>query len=144
MKVQELVLAQQQFNGSLKCISCCKLAFVPLQLKQQEMGQELKAQITAKSEEISILQTQVDVLQHDRDVLQPVNQYIIKTQLEHSQINFLEAKLMRVEFLEGVSSHEVDQLREGLMDNIAEIHHLRMELKDTLPTDTLPPTSSAG
>ena len=87
------------------------------------MGQELEAQITAKSEEISILQTQVDVLQHDRDVLQPVNQYIIKTQLEHSQINFLEAKLMRVEFLEGVSSHEVDRLREGLMDKIAEIHH---------------------
>ena len=53
-----------------------------------------------------------------------------------AKINFLEAKLVKLEFLEGASSQVVDQLREELMDKEVEIDYLRKEQAYTTPTTT--------
>ena len=118
--------------------------------KQQQFELELKAQVR---EEINTMHTQVVALQRDRDDLQhqlssksQQNQDKIETLTEENhemtgRINFLEAKLTRVEFLESVHSQEVDQLREELMEKIAEIDHLRKERKD-IPADALSPSST--
>ena len=118
--------------------------------KQQQFELELKAQVR---EEISTMHTQVVALQRDRDDLQhqlssksQQNQDKIETLTEENHemtghINFLEAKLTRVEFLESVHSQEVDQLREELMEKIAEIDHLRKKRKD-IPADALSPSST--
>ena len=115
--------------------------------KQQEIELELKAQIL-----------QADALQHDRDDLQQqltakdVKITAISSELQHNQnriealtdknnemtaeINSLEDKLVKLEFLEGASSQVVDQLREELMDKEVEIDYLRKEQAYTTPTTT--------
>ena len=126
--------------------------------KQQEIELELKAQMRTKSEEINVLQSQADAIQCDQDDLQQqlkakdLQITAISTELQHkehkietltvkcnemmAQINSLDAKLTKVEFLEGVSSQEVDQLREELMDKEVEIDYLRKEQIYITPTTT--------
>ena len=109
----------------------------------------VKALIRTKSEDINVLQCQADALQCDRDDLQQqlnakdIHITAISSELQHKQhmietltdknnemmakINSLEAKLVKLEFLEGVSSQEIDQLREDLMDKEVEIDYLRKE-----------------
>ena len=53
-----------------------------------------------------------------------------------TKIDSLNAKLVKLEFLEGVSSREVDQLREELMDKEVEIDFLRKDQEYTTPTTT--------
>ena len=134
--------------------------------KQQEKEFELKAQIGAKSEEIEALQSQADALQHDREDLQQqliakdiqittisrelqYNQDRIETLTDDKQqltshIDSLETRFREVEFLRDHYSHEVDQLRQELMDKIAEVDHLSKKQKDFVPVKALPPTSPAG
>ena len=54
----------------------------------------------------------------------------------NAQINFLETKIVKLEFLEGVTSQEVDQLRDELMDKEVEIDYLRKEQTYTTPSTT--------
>ena len=115
--------------------------------KQQEIELELKAQIL-----------QADALQRDRDDLQQqltakdIQITAISSELQHNQdriealtdknremtaqINSLENKFTKAEFLEGVFSQEVDQLREELMGKEVEIDYLRKEQAYTTPTTT--------
>lgn len=44
----------------------------------------------------------------------------------------LEARCREAEFYRNIYSLEVDQLREDLMDKIAEIHHLRTEKENQM------------
>ena len=119
--------------------------------KQQEIELEFKAQIL-----------HADALQRDRDDLQQqltakdVKIIAISSKLQHNQnriealtdqnkemtaeINSLEDKLVKLEFLESASSQVVDQLREELMDKEIEIDFLRKE--QTYPTPTTTATSS--
>ena len=114
--------------------------------KQEEIEFELNSQIKTKSD---VLQIQVDVLQHDREDLQlqlkakDIKITAISSELQHdqhriesltdennkmaAQINSLEAKLTKAEFLEGVSSQEIDKLREELMDKEVEIDYFRKQ-----------------
>ena len=72
-------------------------------------------------------------LKHNQDTIEALtdeNKEMI------AQINFLEAKLVKLEFLEGASSQVVDQLREELMDKEVEIDYLRNEQAHTTPTTT--------
>ena len=121
-------------------------------LKLQEIELELKAQIGTKSEEIEILQSQADALQHDREDLQQLLKAkftVISKELQHNQdrvetltshIGSLEARFREVEFLRDHYSHEVDQLRKELMAKIAEVDQLRKEQEDMVPAKTHPPT----
>ena len=61
-----------------------------------------------------------------------------------SQMIFLETKFKEVEFFQNHYSQEIDQLREELMNKVAEIHHLRTQQMGRVGADTLPSTSPAG
>ena len=93
--------------------------------KLQETELELKAQIV-----------QANALQHDLQQQLKANDIQINT-----QINSLEAKIVKLEFLEGISSQEIDQLREELMDKEVEIDYLR---KEQAYTTTLSTTATSS
>ena len=97
------------------------------------------------------MQNQADALQHDREDLQQqliakdiqittisrelqYNQDRIETLTDDKQqltshIDSLEARFREVEFLRDHYSHEVDQLRQELMEKIAEVDHLSKKQK---------------
>ena len=61
-----------------------------------------------------------------------------------NQMIFLEAKFKEVEFFQNHYNQEVDQLREELMNKVAEIHHLRTQQMGRVGADTLLSTSPAS
>ena len=80
-------------------------------------------------------------LQHNRDKIEAVTED--KQELT-SQMISLEARFKEVEFVQNHYSQEVDQLREELMDKVAEINHLRRQQTDIISADTLPSTFPGG
>ena len=109
--------------------------------KQQEIEFELKSQIDAPREDLQqqLKAKDIEIVairresQHNQDRSEALTD---KNKEMAAQINFLEAKLVKLEFLEGVSSQVVDQLREELMDKEVEIDYLRKEQAYTTPTTT--------
>ena len=112
--------------------------------RQQEIEVELKAQIIQADELRKDLQQQlkakdVEIIairresQHNQDRIEV---FTDENKEMAAQINFLEAKLVKLEFLEGASSQVVDQLRDELMDKEVEIDYLRKEQAHTTPTTT--------
>ena len=103
--------------------------------KQQEIEFELKAQIIqadallddlqqqlkAKDIHITAISSESQHNQHRIEALTDENKEMI------ARINSLEAEIVKLEFLEGVSSQEVGQLREELMDKEVEIDYLGKE-----------------
>ena len=140
-KEEELRKLREEHEAELSRLTCESTT------KQQKIEFELKAQIL-----------QADALQRDRDDLQQqlttkdVKITAISSELQHNQdriealtdknnemtaeINSLEDKLTKAEFLEGASSQVVDQLREELMDKEVEIDYLRKDQAHTTPTTT--------
>ena len=134
--------------------------------KQQDIEFELKAQLRTRNEEMSILRSQADALQCDKDDLQQqlkerdIQIASISSESQHkqnsietltayteeltSEMHVLEAKFMEVEFFRDHYSQEVDQLREELMDKILEIESLRKQQKGVVQADTFPTTSPTG
>ena len=131
--------------------------------KQQEIEFELQAQLRTRNEEMSILQSQADTLQCDKDDLQQqlkekrIQITAISSEARHrvealtadmqkltSQMDLLDTSHKEAEFYRDHYSQEVDQLREELMDRILEIEFLRKQLNDVVPADTLPTTTPAG
>ena len=93
---------------------------------REDLQQQLKAkdlQITAISRESQHNQGRIDTLTDENKEMT-------------TKINSLNAKLVKLEFLEGVFSREVDQLREELMDKEVEIDFLRKDQEYTTPTNT--------
>ena len=93
---------------------------------REDLQQQLKAkdlQITAISRESQHNQGRIDTLTDENKEMT-------------TKIDSLNSKLVKLEFLEGVSSQEVDQLREELMDKEVEIDYLRKEQAHTTPTIT--------
>ena len=119
----------------------------------------LKTQIRAREEEIGTLQSQGDDLQQQLKVKDihitaisrelQCNQDKIEALTENkqeltSQLISLETRLKEVEFFQNHYSQEVDQLREELMNKVAEIDHLKKQQTDRKREETLPSTSPAG
>ena len=118
----------------------------------------LKTQIRARKEkEIGTLQNQGDDFQqqlkvkdiHITAISSECNQDKIEALTENkqeltSQLISLETRLKEVEFFQNHYSQEVDQLREELMNKVAEIDHLKKQQTDRKGEDTLPSTSPAG
>ena len=109
--------------------------------KQQEIESELKAQADALREDLKqqlkAKDLQITAIsresQHNQgriDTLTDENKEMT------TKINSLNTKLVKLEFLEGVFSREVDQLREELMDKEVEIDFLRKDQEYTTPTTT--------
>ena len=93
---------------------------------REDLQQQLKAkdlQITAISRESQHNQGRIDTLTDENKEMT-------------TKIDSLNAKLVKLEFLKGVSSREVDQLREELMDKEVEIDFLRKDQEYTTPTTT--------
>ena len=123
--------------------------------KDVEIG-ILNTQIRAKEEEISTLQIQGDDLQQqlkEKDIHVTAISSELNDRIEAltddkqeltSQMISLEARFKEVEFFQNHYSQEVDQLREELMNKVAEIDHLRKQQTDRVGADTLPSTSPAG
>ena len=99
-------------------------------LQADELREDLQQQLKAKDIEIIAIRRES---QHNQDRSEALTDE--KKEMA-AQINFLEAKLVKLEFLEGVSSQVVDQLREELMDKEVEIDYLRKEQAHTTPTTT--------
>ena len=151
-KQQELQLELESKNSEVTLLHC------NVEEKDVEIG-ILKTQIRAKSEEISILQSQGDDLQQQLEE-KNIDITAISSELQHnqdkieaitddkqkltSQMISLEARFKEVEFFRDHYSQEVDQLREELMNKVAEIDHLRKQQTDRVGADTVPSTSPAG
>ena len=151
-KQQELEFELESKNSEVTLLRC------NAEERDVEIG-ILKTQITAKEEEINTLQSQGDdfqqqlkekdihmtaissELQHNRDKIEAVTED--KQELT-SQMISLEARFKEVEFVQNHYSQEVDQLREELMDKVAEINHLRRQQTDIISADTLPSTFPGG
>ena len=151
-KQQELEFELESKNSEVTLLHC------NAEEKDVENG-ILKTQIRAKSEEINTLQIRGDdlqqqlkekdihitaissELQHNRDKIEALTDD--KQELA-SQMISLEARFKEVEFFQNHYSQEVDQLREELMDKVAEIDHLRKQQTDRLGADTVPSISPAG
>ena len=148
-KQQALELELESKNSEVTLLHC------NIEEKDVEIG-ILKTQITAQSEEINTLQSQEDDLQQQ---LKEKNIRITAISSEYhgkiealtddkqeltSQMISLEARFKEVEFFRNHHSQEVDQLREELMNKVAEIDHLRKQQTDRAGVDTLSSTSPAG
>ena len=99
-------------------------------LQADALRDDLQQQLKAKDIEITAISRESRHNQGRIDTLTDENKEMT------AQINSLETKLVKLEFLEGVSSQEVDQLREELMDKEVEIDYLRKEQAYTTPTTT--------
>ena len=149
-KQQELQFELESKNSEVTLLHC------NAEEKDVEIG-ILKTQVRAKSEEINTLQSQGEDLQlkekdihitaisselrHNRDMIEALTDD--KQELT-SQIISLEARFKEVEFFQSHYSQEVDQLREELMNKVAEMDHLRKQQTDRVEADTLPSTFPGG
>ena len=132
---EELIQMKEEHETELSKLmheSTAKQQEIEFELKAQadalreDLQQQLKAkdlQITAISRELRHNQGQIDILTDENKEMT-------------TKIDSLNAKLVKLEFLEGVSSQEVDQLRQDLMDREVEIDYLRNEQAHTIPTTT--------
>ena len=109
--------------------------------KPQEMEFEFKAQILEADHDRDDVQQQLKAKDIAISSESQHNQHRIEALTDENKemtarINSLEAKLVKVESLEGISSQEIDQLREELMDKEVEIDYLRKQRAYTTPTTT--------
>ena len=99
---------------------------------------DLQQQLEEKNIDITAISSE---LQHNQDKIEAVTD---DKQKLTSQMISLEARFKEVEFFRDHYSQEVDQLREELMNKVAEIDHLRKQQTDRVGADTVPSTSPAG
>ena len=140
-KEEELRKMREEHEAELSRLShesTAKQQNIELELKAQILQadalqrdrDDLQQQLTAKDNQITAISSK---LQHNQDRIEALTD---KNKEMTAQINSLENKLTKAEFLEGVFSQEVDQLREELMDKEVEIDYLRKDQAHTTPTTT--------
>ena len=140
-KEEELRKMREEHEAELSRLtyeSTTKQQNIELELKAQILQadalqrnrDDLQQQLTAKDIQITAISSE---LQHNQDRIEALTD---KNKEMTAQINSLENKFTKAEFLEGVFSQEVDQLREELMDKEVEIDYLRKEQAYTTPTTT--------